>query len=546
MIKKPVFGIQMGILLCLLVTQYSDAAYARDGTESYVMIRNEIDNEFFIAGERRSGEYRFNGTNVFSKFASKHVSLGYVGAGSSPMASAYRYYDIKLLSPNIPTPFQGNRCMTSGSACSSSGLVAPKLMGNDGAYGMVRPASGGSAAIGQSDYVRPILSDNAYQYFNNLPVGAVTDIVFSACAAKNEYDPNRGQRCTDQGDIKTSTDTMRVTKLAQLNLKSTNALQELFVDSNGNTTVGLGSEFCSEAFVEKQNGVMCKLVNYDVTGAVHDRFGVGLRVNEALLGGLKIAAKDLYYSSNTTKWYTYNKTGYTSDLFKPNTDGLYIFLTQTFLRTLVNSNIDLQNSQKFFTFQIRNERYVQSGFYDFTPSNTLLIRPREYGISIIDKDFVQNPTRSGKVGSTEPPIEFEYIVSTSGPRQANEITAQVTGPSHRTAGGVNYCLFSSPDNKIKVPFSAFLSYVDATGRTVKERNSCGDAPMDILPARWEATPWVNAPQEGSFYRTHLKLTFPMNETNSLFSLSGEDWIGVVRAQGEVKVKATWRGNDVLP
>lgn len=541
MSKLPILGMAPWRIACLSWMLLTSTVYAASGTESYVMVNNEIDGEFFIAGEFRSGERRFNGTNVFSKFASRHSSLGYVGAGSTTMTAAYKYYDIVLNSPAIPSPFQGNRCMTSASGCPSTGLIHPKVVGSDGAYGMVREGT-----PGQSNYVRPILSDSVYLYFNQLPVGEVTNIVFTSCASRQQYDPSRGQKCADFNDVRTNTDTMTVTKLAQLNLKSTNALQELFVDSNGNTTVGLGSEFCAGAFIQGKNGVMCQLVTYDVQGRPHDRFGVGLRLNPALLGGISVSASDLYFSANTTNWYPYSATGYRTGMFTQGTTGLYVFLTQDFLRKLVRSGIDLQQSQRFFTFQIRNERYVQSGYYDFTPSNTLLIRPREYGISIIDKDFVLNPSRTGKVGYVEPPIEFEYIVSTSGPRQANEITAQVTGPAHRSNGGVNYCLFSSVDNKIKVPFSAFLSYVDQAGNTVRTRNSCGDEPIDILFARWAETPWVNAPQEGSFFRTNLKLSFPMNENTSLFSLSGEDWIGVVRAQGEVRVRAVWRGNDVLP
>ena len=36
----------------------------------------------------------------------------------------------------------------------------------------------------------------------------------------------------------------------------------------------------------------------------------------------------------------------------------------------------------------------------------------------------------------------------------------------------------------------------------------------------------------------------MNEGTSLFSMEGEDWIGVVEASGYVNVFAEWSGTDI--
>ncbi len=36
----------------------------------------------------------------------------------------------------------------------------------------------------------------------------------------------------------------------------------------------------------------------------------------------------------------------------------------------------------------------------------------------------------------------------------------------------------------------------------------------------------------------------MNESTSLFSMEGEDWIGVVEARGYVNVFAEWPGTDI--
>ena len=67
----------------------------------------------------------------------------------------------------------------------------------------------------------------------------------------------------------------------------------------------------------------------------------------------------------------------------------------------------------------------------------------------------------------------------------------------------------------------------------------------LKEALWMQTTWPYPYQlEGYFYRTYLQLTFPMNEGTSLFSMEGEDWIGVVEASGYVNVFAEWSGTGV--
>ncbi|MBP6116033.1 MAG: hypothetical protein KBC57_00065 [Neisseriaceae bacterium] len=529
--------ILIGIVSSLMANLASAVAVNND----YIFIENEVDEEYFITP--RKTDPRFSGANVFTKYAreNQQLSLGYMGY--TIVASINSNLDIWLENSPINGPFIGNRCWRSASACPNDSVVKPQFTDRNGAYKM-RIAT----HAGEGGYIRGIFSDSFYEYMKQRPTNSTEVLTYKFCYTTNDYDPSKGERCetsTGSHRPRVNDHVFTVKKNGHIKLKSTNALQEIFVDSNGNATVGLGSEFCRNGFINSESGIMCQMVAFEMSGTVFPTMNLRMEVATDKLG-FTPAAANIRYRSDDGRWYNYSATTTASNVFAPGRSDITVFFSQTFLKNLIARGVDLTNSQEFFTFAFRNSAVPQSGFYEFSPSNTILLRPRNYGISIVDKDFVQHPTRTGKVGNTEPPIEFEYIVSTSGPRQANEITAQVTGPTHRTSGGQNYCLFSSPDNKIQVPFSAFLSYVDASGRTVKERNSCGDAPMDILPARWEETPWSNAPQEGSFYRTNLKLTFPMNERQSLYSITGEDWMGVVRAQGEVRVKATWRGNDVLP
>ncbi|HBC7483681.1 TPA: fimbrial protein, partial [Proteus mirabilis] len=230
--------------------------------------------------------------------------------------------------------------------------------------------------------------------------------------------------------------------------------------------------------------------------------------------------------------------------FKVNNKNVSIFLSNTFLKRLVSSNVDFKNSQDFFTFSFTNTAVPQSGYYEFTPSNTLILKPRDYGISIIPADFNPHQSKTGKVGNEEPPIEFNYIVTTSGPRQADSITASVEGPQ-TTLKGQSYCLFSSSDNRLNVPFPAYLSFKNSDGTDAKYRASCDSHEISLKNALWTETPWDRPDEDlGSFYRTNLDLSFPMNDANSFFTLDGIDWLGTVSASGTVTVKAIWTGPDI--
>ncbi|WP_431223864.1 hypothetical protein ACQ86O_01540 [Serratia sp. L9] len=335
-----------------------------------------------------------------------------------------------------------------------------------------------------------------------------------------------------------------MSKAGNIKLESTNALQEIFIDSNGNPSLGLGSEFCTVGYIGSMSGAICKLVSYQMDGVVLSQLRINMKVNTTALGFTPAASTIRMSSNGASGWVNYSATTTASNLIKVGNGGIYVFFSQTFLKQLIDRGVDMARSKDFFTFLFTNSATPQSGYYEFSPSNAILLRPRDFGISIISKDLEANPKREGKVGSKEPPIVFDYTVTTTGPRQADSITAQVSGPVGQV-GGRPYCIFSSSDGKLQVPFSAYLAYTNGLGQTVRSRASCDDVPISLNAARWTESPWpVPAQNDGSFYRTDLSLTFPMNEGNSMWSVDGQDWIGVVSATGEVRVTATWTGADI--
>ncbi|MEX9963270.1 fimbrial protein, partial [Proteus mirabilis] len=184
----------------------------------------------------------------------------------------------------------------------------------------------------------------------------------------------------------------------------------------------------------------------------------------------------------------------------------------------------------------------QSGYYEFTPSNKLIIKPRNYGISIISSDYSSAPKLSGKMG--ESPLKFSYIVTTSAFRQADSITVEVNG-DHKTIKNQSYCIFKPSNDAYEVPFPAYLSYKNNQGSNVTKRAACDSNKISISDALWTETTWDEPYQkEGFFYRTNLDLIFPMDDFESYWSIDGNDWIGSVTGSGEIKVEATWTGPDV--
>ncbi|QXD01221.1 CFA/I fimbrial minor adhesin (plasmid) [Klebsiella sp. PL-2018] len=65
--------------------------------------------------------------------------------------------------------------------------------------------------------------------------------------------------------------------------------------------------------------------------------------------------------------------------------------------------------------------------------------PKEYGISIVSSNYTSSSSGSGTIGDAHP-IEMDYTVTVSGPRQADSITAQVIGESMTINNVLTVCL----------------------------------------------------------------------------------------------------------
>lgn len=536
------------ILFLVAYSSINGAAYSANASVSqgYTFIENNIDNEFFIAGEKRNGNNRFNGANVYSKYAVQNNdqdSLGYMGVNAS-IFSRDGIGEIWLENSPINSPFIGNRCKRRSGDCPSNGAWPGDILHN-GVYNIRQ-----SSTNGTSNYVRPIFSDNFYNYLLSLPTGTVTTFKLGSCFLRDSnipsYDPSNNINCPyllSQG-YRGSQDleTFIATKQAHLKLIATNAIQEIFVDETGNPSIGLGSDLCKIGVVQGETGTICKVVELEYTGHIGDNLTLQITYDTSLIP-FTPGRNELMFSGDGKNFISHRNSSNFNKLMKNDDQYIYFFFSSSYLLKLVTQTSSVND--KAYSLFFENSGYSQSGYYQFTPSNRVIIKPRRYGVSIIPSDFIADSKRQGKIGPNEKPISFEYIVTTSGFRQANTITAEVSGPTMKLKDN-NYCIFSSSDNSIQVPFIGYLIYKDENNKKIQNRTGCNKEIISLNNAKWELTPWDSPSQDyGSYYRTTISLDFPMNNSQSLFSLSGDDWIGTVFADGEVTIRAQWTGPDVL-
>lgn len=331
-----------------------------------------------------------------------------------------------------------------------------------------------------------------------------------------------------------------LTKRGHLALESTSAFQELWIASDGTPSITNDSGACELGIVGNVSGVICKMVSYTLQQTANLTASLTFRayIDSAALG-FTPAASTVRYSGNGSNWYNFSATTAYYNVFSTDGHYVYLFLSKTFLKNLVDSGYSITNSQPF-TFAFRNSLTPESGHYEFTPSLQLNIIPKEYGISIVSSNNTTSASGSGTIGD-DSPIGMDYVVTVSGPRQADSITAQVTGDT-TTINNTPYCLFTSAQGGISVPIPAYLQYSNQSGSVTQVRNSCGEAPISLNDALWQQTPWdANNTDDGSYFSTGLSLLFPMNDSRSALTVGGSDWEGVVSASGEIKVTANWLG-----
>lgn len=534
--------------LCLILSYFSNACAAVTKTvwpdsavENFVFVENNSDDNFFVTpgaalDPRMTGANRWTGLKYNGSGTIYQQSLGYIDNGyNTPLTAGWKY-DMWIENSPLSSPLTGLRCINWYSGCDmSTSLILPQTTDNEGFYGA-------TVTSGGQKWMHGMMSDSFYQYLQQMPVGSSFSMTINSCQTSVNYDASSGARCKDQQSGQWYVRKVTHHKSANLRLINTNALSEIFINSDGEPTIGEGNSDCKLQTIGTKSGLSCKMVNYNLEtdGLSNVSIQVFPAINNASLAG-SITANDMQFSLDANNWKPVSGTAYYYNFNELKSfSSIYIFFSSDFFKKLVSLGISDINTKDLFNFRFRNTTSPESGWYEFSTSNTLIIKPRDFSVSIISDEYTTSPSKEGNVGENEPALEFGYIVTTSGKTAADEVLIKVTGPA-QSIDGRSYCLFSSSDGTSKVPFPASLSFTTQTGDVRTYDVGCDSQWRDMTDALWLSTPWNDSTGEvGYLEKSTVQLSIPMNNPISLKTVEDNDWYGDVSASGEIHVKATWR------
>lgn len=517
-------------------TVWGDAA-----TREFVFVENDTDDNYFVtpAGvldPRMTGSNRWTGLKYNGSGTIYQQSLGYIDNGYNTPLNHGWHFDMWIENSPISYPLMGLRCINWYSGCDmTTSLIPPILTDADGFYGVTVPAGG-------TTWMHGMMSDTFYEYLRQMPVGDNFSMTINTCQTDVNYSPGAGERCVQMSSGQWYVRKVSFTKGAHLKFLNTNSLSEVFINSDGMPTIGEGNSDCKLQVIGSRSGLVFKMLNYTLltNGVNNTSIRIFPSVNHAALSAA-IGTYDMQFSLNGQDWKGVSGTTYAynfNDL--KNSNSVYLFLSNNFFKQMVNLGISDINSRDLFNFRFRNTVALESGWYEMSTSGQLIIKPRDFSVSIISKDFSQAPYRQGLVGSGKPSLDFEYIVTTNGKTSADEVLASVAGPG-QSINGRPYCIFSSSDGQTKVPFPASLSFLNQSGASVAYDVGCDDSIWhDITSALWLSTPWYDpALGSGVMNKTNLTFSINMDAPESQKTIAGDDWFGEVSASGEIRVKAIW-------
>ena len=509
----------------------------------FVFVENNADDNFFVTpggarDPRMTGANRWTGLKYTGSGTIYQQSLGYIDNGWNTVVNVNWMYDMWLEDAPFSYPLSGLRCINWYSGCNmETSLIQPQVTDAAGFYG-VNAGSGTKWSHG-------MMTDSFYQYLQQMSVGGSFSMTINTCQTSVKYDATTGARCKDQASGTWHVRKVTHTKAASLKLINTHALAEIFINSDGVPTLGEGNADCRTQTIGSLSGLSCKMVNYNLqhNGLSNTYIHIFPSINNSALASA-VGLYDMQFSLNGNSWkpvsgisqyYTFNEM--------KNSDSIYVFFSSNFFKQMVKLGISDVNTKDLFNFRFFNTDVSESGWYEFSTSNTLIIKPRDFSISIISDEYTSAPTREGYVGVGEPSLDFGYIVTTSGQTAADEVHIKVTGPT-QTINGYPYCIFSSPDETAKVPFPAHLSFVTQDGTTKKIETGCGGFWHIMTDALWLTTPWTDiSGAVGQMDKTTVKFSIPMDDPVSLRTVDANGWFGEVSASGEIHVMAEWRNID---
>lgn len=508
----------------------------------YVFIENNNDDNFFVTpgyalDPRMTGSNRWTGLKYQGSGYIYQQSLGYIDNGYNTGLYANAYFDMWLEDVSISSPLLGLRCINWYTGCDmNTSMVPPQTTDEKGFYGVKLPYPMGAMAM------HGLMADSFYQFLQQMPIGGSFTMTINDCTTYDAYDATKGERCKDQATGYWYSRKVTHQKAGHLKLENTNALTEVFINSDGIPIIGDGSGDCKTMTIGSRTGLSCKMVKYTLQdNSLNNTY---IHIFPAIIRAdlaSSINIYDMQFSLNEQSWrpVNANQTYFTYNDLK-SSDSVYIFFSSNLFKQMVKLGISDMNTTDLVNFRFQNIGAPESGWYEFSTSTEIIIKPRDFGVSIISDEYVASPKKEGYVGFAEPSLDFGYIVTTSAKTAADEVLIKVKGPS-KVIRGVSYCLFSSPDDTVKVAFPATLSFTAQDGKVNTWSAGCDDTWHDMTNALWTATPWNDISGDvGLMNKANVKFSILMNNPISLRTIERDGWFGEVSASGEIHVQATWR------
>ncbi|WP_343711244.1 fimbrial adhesin EcpD [Kosakonia radicincitans] len=516
-------------------------SYADAPTRNFIFVENDTDDNYFVtpAGvrdPRMTGSNRWTGLKYNGSGSMYQTSLGYIDNGYNTIIGDEYQFDMWLTNAPASNLLVGMRCINWYSGCDmATSLLPATYTDSQGFYG-VDVTSGGTK------WAHGMMSDQFYHYLNNFPVGQIFSMTINTCRTEDSYDPRMGQRCRDMPSGTWYERTVSHTKAAHFKFFSTNSISEIFFNTDGTPTIGEGNADCRMQVIGSVSGIACKVVTYTLNhNGISD---TDVRFFPAIShAGLEsaIRAADMQFSLDGASWQTVSGIThyYTFNAMKGH-NSIYVFFSNNFFKEMINQGVNGGNLRDLVTFRLRNLTAPESGWYEFSTSAQLIFKPTNFSISIIPADFIANPSRSGTVGSGNPDLDFDYLVTTNGKTAADMVLVSVSGPT-QTINGRPWCIFSSKDGKTQVPFPGIVSFATSSGNREVVDVGCDGQWRDMTNALWASIPLALANGEtGVTRKSTVRFSIPMNDPQSLKTLNNASWYGDVSASGKVTVMAMWQ------
>ncbi|VUS24031.1 Fimbria adhesin EcpD [Klebsiella huaxiensis] len=515
-------------------------------SQSFVFIENS-DGGYFVAssdGQRSIIE----GANVWNdelKTERQQLGLGLMSQIINQSVMRDSYYDMWIENSPVSYPLTGLACDIRSAPDANCNLTASivqpqasSVIDENGFYGVA--VSGALPEHGGT------LSSSFYSYLKQMAVGSSFTITINQCWVGSADYVNRCANDYSSGFWYSTKVTF--TKSAHMKVLHNGETDEVFINSDGVPTPGDGNVNCKVQIVNTQSGMVCKLLDYtqQSTGQINS-WGVfyPMMFNWPLV--MALAPGDMLFSPDGSRWVDTLQYAQKSVSYKDlqSSGSFYIFFSNNYFKKMVELGNSDTNIEDILDFRFANALgiAVNSGrsVWSLPVSNSLVIKPREFSISITSDDYSNAPVREGYVGSSQPSLDFNYIVTTSGKTAADEVQIKVTGPTE-IVNGRPHCIFSSSEPVDRVPFPATLSFMTQDGKTKTYDVGCDGNWRDMTDALWLSSAWTDiSGLPGVMDKATVKFSILMNDIISTRTLGRHSgWYGEMNASGEVHVKATWR------